>query len=256
MAKKRTKKNVQVYTVDERIRRVWDAENIKDLMARRSFYLANDQRREELNALWVAKPEHRESASFGSNWGYYVGMDAISNYYVVRHDYERKAQLAGYCAAHPEVENRLENQGYGCYVCRPMSTPLVVISGDGETAKGIWYSIGVDCAASGEGEAECRWFNDKVAADFVKEDGEWKIWHLVVSNDLSVRAGENADDLPTIIPVEDNPAAIEFGTPDIPMLTHDGSLNWSDDYPFLPQEYFRFSDEVSYGPEGHPDYEG
>lgn len=253
MAKKKIKR--QVYTVDERMRRVWDVEIIKDLMARRAFYMANDMRREELNDLWVAEPENRKTASFGSNWGWYVGMDEISHYYVVRHDIERKAQLAAYCAAHPEVENTEANQGYGCYVCRPVSTPLVVISGDGETAKGMWYSIGCDCAAAGAGEAECRWFNDKIAADFIKEDGAWKIWKIVVSNDLSVRAGESADDLPTVIPVEQNPAAIEFGEPTISMLTHNNALNWSDDYPFLPKEYFRYKEELGYGPEGHPKYE-
>ena len=256
MAKKKSTR--QYYTVDERIRRVWDAENIKDLMARRSFYIANEQRREELNKLWVTEPKHRKSASFGSNWGYYVGMEDISNYYVVQHDQKMKAALAAYCEKHPEVANNEFNQGYGCYFCHPMSTPLVVISGDGETAKGMWYSIGNECIASGEDEADCRWYNERVAADFVKEDGEWKIWHLVVANDLCVKTGENVDEMPSRREPDTYLPEVEFkaGKPTVEMLTHNSIMNWSDGYPPEPYDYFRFDEEESYGPLGHPNYEG
>lgn len=253
--KKNTAK--QYYTVDERIRRVWAAEEIKNLMSRRSFLVTNDMRREELNKLWVREPKHRKTASLGSNWGYYVGMDDISNFYVVKFDEDRKEQLRMYCETHPEVENCFENQGIGCYNCHPLSTPLVVISGDGETAKGIWYSIGHDCFSDGQERANCRWSVNKYAADFVLEDGEWKIWHLIISNDMNLAVGANADDLPTkpapgtFIPENDFLA----GDPTIKMLTHNSAINWSDRYPPEPEDYFHFSDEVSYGPEGHPNYE-
>lgn len=244
-----------IYTIDERMRRVWDVEEIKDLMSRRAIYLYNDMRREELNELWVSDEDRRASASLGSNWGYYVGMDEISYYYVVKHDADRKAQLEGYCKAHPNIENTLENQGYGCLVWRPASTPLVVLSGDGKYAKGMWYSIGAECNATGAGEAESRWLNDKIAADFVKEDDGWKIWHLVDSNDICVNVGANVDDLPT------KPASgtwypeIEFGEPTLRMLTHNGAMNWSDNYPPIPNPYFTYREDDSYGPKGHPNYE-
>ena len=188
MAKKKEFK--QYYTVDERIRRVWDIEEIKDLMCRRSFYYANNDRRGELNNCWVAEPKHRKSASFGSNWGYYVGMDEISNWYVVQHDEKMKAALKAINAEKPEIAYTEANQGRGCYFYQPMSTPMVVLSGDGETAKGMWYSIGNDSVYSGGEEAECRWKNGRVAADFVKENGEWKIWHLHMYTDFMCQFGD------------------------------------------------------------------
>ena len=33
--------------------------------------------REELDTLWVTEPERKKTASYGSNWGYYVGMEAM-----------------------------------------------------------------------------------------------------------------------------------------------------------------------------------
>lgn len=254
MAEK-TKK--QFYTDDERIRRVWDIEDIKDLMSRRSFYVANDMRREELNDLWVTTPKYQKSASLGSNWGYYVGMEEISSYYVVKHTEERQKLLDAYCAAHPEVENCRENLNYGCMYFHPVSTPMVVLSGDGYTAQGNWYVIGQESTRRPDGPASCQWYNDKLAADFVKENGRWRIWHLVISNDFHVVVGEDLNEMPTIPVPGDNPAEVEFknGIPTIQMLTHNTAMNWGDNYPPLPNPYFRFEDEISYGPEGHPNYE-
>lgn len=254
MARKTTK---QYYTDDERILRVWDIEDIKDLMARRSFYVANDMHREELNDLWVTTPKYRRTASLGSNWGYYVGMDEISNYYVVKHVAERQKLLDTYCAAHPEVENRRENLGYGCMSFHPACTPLVVLSGDGYTARGNWYVIGQDSTWRPDGPASCHWFNDRLAADFVKENGRWKIWHLVIANDIQIEAGEDLNNMPTRLLPGSNPAENEFmaGDPTIKMLTHNVIMNWSDGYPPIPGPYFHFEDETGYGPHGHPEYE-
>jgi len=251
------KVNKPYYTDDERIQRVWDIEDVKDLMAKRGFYVANDMRREELNDLWVTTPKYRKTASLGSNWGYYVGMDAISNYYVVKHAEDRQKLLDAYCAANPDVANRRENLGYGCMSSHLASTPLVVLSGDGYTAKGNWYVIGQDSTWKPGGPASCHWFNDKIAADFVKENGQWKIWHLIISNDVHIEAGHNISELSTIPVPGDNPAEVDFssGDPTIKMITHNTSMNWSDNYPPMPEPYFHYEDEIGYGPKGHPKYE-
>ena len=75
------KKNV-IRSNEERIVRVWDVEQVKDLMSRRSIYEATGRRQEELDELWVQVPENRKTASFGRNWGYYVGTDEIRQFYV------------------------------------------------------------------------------------------------------------------------------------------------------------------------------
>ena len=53
------------YTDEELLVRILDKEEIKNLMARRAFYRANQQRRRELDELWVATEEYRKSASYG-----------------------------------------------------------------------------------------------------------------------------------------------------------------------------------------------
>ena len=41
------------YTQAEQAVRLWDTEEVKDLLARRAYYVSGDRRREELNDLWV-----------------------------------------------------------------------------------------------------------------------------------------------------------------------------------------------------------
>ena len=72
------------FTSEERIRRVWDKEEAKAVLCRHAYLEAANRRAESLSQLWVAEPEHQATASYGKNWGYYVGMDAIRSYYVDR----------------------------------------------------------------------------------------------------------------------------------------------------------------------------
>lgn len=54
--------NTKVFSDDEQIRRVWDMEEVKDLMARRAYLYMQDLRREEIETLWVQKPENKKTA--------------------------------------------------------------------------------------------------------------------------------------------------------------------------------------------------
>ena len=57
------------------------------------------------------------------------------------------------------------------------ASPVIEVAGDGQTAKGLWYSPGINTGRDSDGKLVAEWFFEKRALDFVKEDGEWKIWH-------------------------------------------------------------------------------
>ena len=209
----------KTYTDDELIRRVWDVEEIKKTANKWVYYQANEWREQELDQLWTR--DHADTASFGGNTGVYVGLPSIRKWYT-----------AG-------------TRGAGCLTSHPISTGLVELAGDGGTAKGLWYCIGQE---SKPGQA--LWMTGKVAIDFVKEDGAWKIWHVVEANDLSGEAGANYSEGSPYWEPETDPVAQAFGTPDVAVLTHDPNFNWWDNYPAMPEPYETFTDEISYGPEG------
>ena len=177
------------FTDDELIVRIMDKEAIKKLMARRAFYYANNQRRRELDELWVSSREYRSSASYGRNWGYYVGMDSIANYYVLEHSKKQYAELTAIHENNPAVTVDNQNLGWGCTAFHTVTTPMLYIAGDGKTARGLWYSAGQETIMQADGTAKAYWTMDNMSADFVKENGDWKIWHLVVCSDFFVEAG-------------------------------------------------------------------
>lgn len=238
----------KTFTADERIRRVWDIELVKELMNTRVYYIAGDKRAEELADLWVQEPENQATASYGSNWGYYTGMDNIRAWYVDAHNADLEKQAA--------ENGKAVNQGN--MYARPVTTGLVELAEDGKTAKGLWYILGQVTKALPDGTADARWILGKLAADFVKEGDSWRIWHLVDSVDVDCEAGKAYDDYPVFVDWSEdggNPVRKEFGTPTIEKLTHDVTFNWWDNYPPMPPKYKTFTDDISYGPEGHRDPE-
>lgn len=239
------------YTDEELIIRVTDMEEVKKTAYKRVYYNANEDRAKELEDLWVKSEELQKTASFGKNTGFYVGMDEIKKYYVDHHLEIRKQQLAALSAANAYIENTEENLHLGCLVNHPISTGLVEIAEDGKTAKALFYSIGQETTALADGTAEAMWQPGKVAYDMVKEDGEWRIWHLVEANDLFGEAGEDYSKQEVYHNYETNPIDIEFGTPTVPVITHNTDFNWWDNYPTPPEPYETWSDEISYGPEGY-----
>ena len=100
------------------------------------------------------------------------------------------------------------------------------------------------------GHSEGLWRGEKIAADFVREGEQWKIWHLVVSNDYFNPAGTNHSDQPLEFPEGQDPRQLRFGSPTLPMLTHDSRLHWADNYPPEPQPYHHYEPAMGYGPEG------
>lgn len=60
----------------------------------------------------------------------------------------------------------------------PLSTPIIEVAGDGQTAKGTFVSFGHETMGGGADKLTAMWCHGKYAIDFIKINGEWKIWHL------------------------------------------------------------------------------
>lgn len=239
------------YTEEQQAVRLMDMELVKDLLARRAYFLNGGQHREELEALWVKKPENMASASYGENWGYYVGMDSINKHYVENYAALEQAQLAPYVAAGLATEADL---GKGFSAVHTVSTGHVVIAYDGATARGLFYDVYERTVGKADGTAETIVVCGPLACDFIKEDGVWKIWHLFQGADHVFTVGEDYSTVPIPRPAESNPVYNEFGTPDVALNTYDPDYGWADNYPPMPDPYLTFDSYNSYGPEGHPQF--
>ncbi len=256
------------YSDDELIRRVWDVIEIKNIMALHAYYHSFNLHIKELEEIWVQKPENRVTASFGQNWGYNVGFKRIMEYYGTGNVENDKKELEMMRTAFPEIENKEENYGIGKSLVHALTTPYIEVAADGQTAQGLWYAPGYVGGPTTTG-ANVAYMYEKYGVDFIREDGEWKIWHLFVGTDFMAKPGEDFN-------IQDCPAEVERkialgikpeGVPEggfpefepaegfIPIKdAYTMYYNYSE-YPPIPLPYGSFSETVSNGIEGNPNYQ-
>ena len=243
---------MRTFTDDETIRRVWDTEDIKNLIGRWTYYEAANRRAEALERFWVARPENQATASFGRNWGFYTGMDSIREYYV----------------------NRCRFGAAGTGTMHPFSTKLLCLAEDGQTAQGLWMGIGYDTAPDSSGRLQGMWVNERMAIDFLKEDGAWKLWHVFIGTNFTAHAGEDYTRQPLrtqtrryregnpawymigkdhvscevaeFDQILDYPEREAFGAPTHPCQTYTALYNDQIWFPHLPVDYRTFSETTGY----------
>lgn len=136
-----------------------DIADCNNIMSWHVWYHASYLNNIELEKIWVETPEYQKTAVWAQNANYWIGMDNIKAYY-------------GPATPHEQTKG-----GFQFHVT---TTGLVEIAGDRQTAKGVWYTPG---AIGMGGSIQGMW--ERYAIDFVRENGEWKIWHLHVYTDFA-----------------------------------------------------------------------
>lgn len=245
-------------TDEERIRRVWDVQEIKNVMGRHAYYHAYNMHEQEIDELWVQKPENMATASFGQNWGYQIGIALIRENYADKNIKIYQKDLDKLCAADPTIENIPENRGIGSMLMHQISTPYIEVARDGQSAQALWYSPGQITMAH-PGHVDALWMYERYGVDFLKEDGEWKIWHLFVGTDIMQPAG--ADRAKQPVEAEEGFGVGNDGDPETDITltyafeAYTARYNYQL-YPAIPEPYETFSDckVISNGPEGNPNF--
>jgi hypothetical protein len=171
----------------ERALAMWQVQNT---MSKHAYYHAAGMHLEELAAIWVKENgPWAQSATFASpNW-IMKGVAAVKKYYGQSNQDNKVKELEAISKVYPEVKNVPENIGAGHeWAMHTLTTPIIEIAGDGKTAKAVWYSPGMGLSSHINGEnvsVGSTFFWEKYGADFVKEDGEWKIWHCQMFYDFT-----------------------------------------------------------------------
>lgn len=158
---------------------------VQNCYSKHAYYHAIGAHCEELADIWVKEDGEYAKTAHWIRMGSLLeeGIDLIKEHYCIVNEESKKEKLEMVNKYFPEVENVPENLGIGYgYTIHTQTTPIIEIADDGRTAKGIWYSPGIGTnidMVDGKPMISGSWFFEKYAVDFVKEDGEWKIWHLI-----------------------------------------------------------------------------
>lgn len=130
-----------------------------------------------------------------------------------------------------------------------LSTPIIVVAGDGQTAKATWDSSGLETLSGVGHKPDARWAWCKYGVDFVRTKSGWRIWHMLVTGLTFNRYDKSWVDAPGFPPI---PTATDVGG-EWPKPTEPQTVNWlysgKGVPPLLPRPpiaYRTFSETFSY----------
>lgn len=231
----------------------WEAQrDIKNMMGKMANCIILNRESEIFDLFWS---KEQIDVCLGFNEGWYVGADAIRGYYQAEHD---RCALVADCLqkAYPDLigdKSKEEIFGIGAFKARPLYAPVIEVADDGKSAKGLWYCMGTAAEVDAAGPV-AHWTWGYYAADFVPENGQWKIWHMQYINDVDCICGQSWGK-----PAEPYPELPEFApmssftmpkpTVETTLREYYSPLRPMVPAPELPVPYATFNETFSYGME-------
>ena len=171
-------------TENRRLQKARDILEIQNVMSMHEYYHAAGKNQEELDAIWAQQAPDvafEEAAVHGR----YVGLEAIREFTVLFFGKFFDLIHEEVVKIFPDLKDAPRGaMPFGVRILHTLTTPVIEVAGDRETAKGVCLSPGhVTFPLNGRLCAFWHW--DRYAVDFIREKGEWRIWHLFVGKDFT-----------------------------------------------------------------------
>jgi hypothetical protein len=168
-------------TLEERIQRLEDIHEIHNLMGRHEYFHSALLQAREIEELFA---KDAPGVTFEmEGLGVWKGIEAVREVYAGGVAGLIKAHAAGMASTFPDRPQ--SDPAAGMMNEHLLTTPVIEVADDGQTAKGAWNSPGADAIAV-NGRLVGHWIWVKYGIDFIKEDGRWKFWHFhIYSNFLT-----------------------------------------------------------------------
>lgn len=150
-----------------------DYRQIMNAMSKHVFGYYGQIQQQELSKYWSKRDDivyaHGSMAYYGKPdvYNYYLGMTAAlkeKGRDIVKRVYNKELP---------------EDEGPGYKVMNMLLSPYVEIAADRKTARGIWMAYSYMTHLKDDGTPEPSLALARYGAEFIKEDGEWKLWHRV-----------------------------------------------------------------------------
>ena len=135
-------------TAEMKAQKALDILEIQNMASMHEYYHSALMHEAELDNVW----SKRDDIAWKNNSDYYANRKAVYNFY-------------------GEGVKKMDKTAALWY--HMLATPVIVVSGDGQTAKAVWQSFG-----NVSGTNMAQWTQEKYSMDLIKENGIWKIWHL------------------------------------------------------------------------------
>ena len=152
-------------SLEQRLQRLEDWQTVANIMSRYELLLGLGYLQEALELFALRTPDVKADVGFGV----YEGAASLRRLYLGLH----KLMIGD------RHEPATLKPG-GMYILTN-TTAVIEVAEDGATAKGLWVCPGFSTRVdTDKKDANAIWGYCKRATDFIKEDGQWKIWHYQV----------------------------------------------------------------------------
>ena len=239
--------NLQIEHLVER----WeDRRDVKNQMGKFVHYLLLKQEAKIVEDLWSS----REDICYGINEGWYVGREAVKNYFGWFPGYTAKVAACLKAKFPDKLGDKSDEEifGVGLMEIKSISNYVIEVAEDGETAKGFCCLFGYNTTVDTRGPIS-NWILGTVCMDFVYENGQWRILHMQYLEDINRPAGSDwgtkevkvFPDLPEF----ESLRGLEPPKPTRAETLHArySGTRAATKLPPLPQPYDTFADTFSYG---------
>ncbi len=236
-------------TTELLVERWEDQRTIKNLMGKYVNCLLLNRQGEIFDGFWSERPD----VSLTFNDGSYVGRPAVSGYYAAAVERNKLSAKLLKNRLPEKLGGRSEEELYGIgpFQVKPLTAPVIEVAEDGQTAKGLWFSLGCSAEVTSRGP-EANWTWGYFAGDFVYEEDDWEIWHLQYLCDVDSLCGQSWGR--EVIPYPELPefaALKDFSYPPYTVAENVRAL-YSADRPLtaaprIPEPYDTFANTFSYG---------
>lgn len=195
----------------------------------------------------------RDDISLGFNGGYYVGRQAVKEYFeAVCAATAKKSKCLQ--KIFPEQLGKLSDEelyGVGPFKAEPLTSFYMQEAEDGQTVKAIWMVEGSITDITEKGPVT-SWSWGYYCADFVREDGHMKLWHVLRVEDVHCPNGvdwgmpeNNFPELPEFSELKD----IKLPEPTVKETVYEtySASRGPAKPPRVPEPYKTFAETFSYG---------
>ena len=237
------------FTTEQLTQRWEDQRALKNLMGKYANCLILNREQDIFDLFWTSG----DDICLSSTDGACVGTESVEAYYAACCERNKLVARLLQKRFPEQLGGKSEDEIYGVgpFKVKPLSSPVIEVAADGKTAKGLWHCQGAynDVETCGP---VANWTWGYFAADFVRAEDGWKIWHLCYTNDVDCICGQSWGKEKQ--PLPELPEFAELGEFKYPEYTVSKTIRTlytpvrpHTDAPRIPEPYNTFADTFSYG---------
>lgn len=182
---------MKTYTQEQLASRIVNIRSVENVMSKYAFLTYYKRFEEAVQKFWC-QPDQEPTLT--TNDEKITGYNAIHQFLVEKGEADTRRDNEIMRQKFPqEFGGKADSEmwGAGSAMVHTITTPLIELAEDEQTAKAMFYSLGSCTEIDPEKGPKAYWVWEKYAVDFVKEPDGWKIWHMVIMTDFKTPVGNN-----------------------------------------------------------------